>query len=208
MNNIIDEMYSLIEVSRLEIRRVEKEMKSAQSRADRIVKKSMSEFKKYWPEFKKNLFIKIAREQRFRDDRLKYNKISLGDIQATAITVTYKNDFVYKKGNSNKRLSFCSTYLKYTSTENIMESVEDYAKAYKFLRDYVSKKTTPLRLEYTMEEYFRIAKFYKMIDCIDDFEVWKNIQGNHSYSEEKFLEELNAQKREETLKQAVRVLKR
>jgi len=209
MDNMINEMHSLIEISRVEIKRAEKELKSVQARANKVVKKSVSELRKYWPDFKKKLFIKIAREQRFRDDRLKYDKISLGgDIQAAAITVTYKNEFIYKKGNSNKRLSFCSNYMVYTSTEKIMEAVEDYAKAYKFLSDYISKKTTPLKLAYTMDEYFKVVKSYKMMDYIEDFEMWKHIQGDHLYSEEKFLEELSIQKKEETLKQAIRVLKR
>lgn len=182
---------------------------------------SSKRLKDVWPILRSNLLIVILRDEGYRirhnvwteipfiEGFMKDSSHKIPNISLRADSASAKTVFSFYKGNTHGYMSFSSAFFRGMNEKDLLETLDIFNLIYEesFKRVEILKNTKN-KNPYTMEEYFKVMKRLRVLDFIDDIEIWRGASGIANYPEEKFRKEIQIEKDRETANQAIKVLKR
>ena len=225
----IDDIKKLMQ-STLELKKkYELEISKIRRKISNELAKSSKHLKVAWPALRPNLLIVILRDEQYRIHHnqwmdipfidgsyvtlMKKNSSRIPDISLKPDSASAKTVFRFSKGNSREYsreyISFSAAFFRDMREKNLIETLDVFNLIYEesFKRAEALKKTKN-KNPYTMEEYFKVMKRLRVLDFIDDIEIWRGASGIADYPEEKFRKEIQIEKDRETANQAIKMLKR
>ena len=214
----IDNIRKLMKVTLEQKKKYEEEIYKLYRKLNSELANSAKHLKAAWPSLRPNLLVVILRDEGYRNHHNQWVDIPFipgkvdpktPDIRLKPDSASAKTVFRFAKGSSHEYLSFSAQLFRGMKDKDILEKLDIFNLIYDEAEKMAEKlRHTKNKTPYTMEEYFKTMKRLRVLDFIDNIEIWRGVCGVANYPEDKFRKEIKVEKDRETANQAIRVLKR